>query len=85
MKGALQEKKEMILVMEKTEVLKVEREIILLKKTMEKMKMQHKNPSLAFNKCAWAQKVHCILPELAPMNCQKNDCDKLVHHLCQSE
>ncbi len=31
MKGALQEKKEMILVMEKMEALKVEREMILLK------------------------------------------------------
>ncbi len=40
MKGALQEKKAMILVMEKTEALKVEREMILLKKTMEKVKMQ---------------------------------------------
>jgi hypothetical protein len=33
----------MILVMEKTEALKVEREMILLKKTMENMKMQQKN------------------------------------------
>jgi hypothetical protein len=37
MKGALQEKKEIILVAEKMEALKVEREMILLKKTMEKM------------------------------------------------
>ncbi len=37
MKGALQEKKKMILVTEKTEALKVEREMILLKETMEKM------------------------------------------------
>ena len=38
--GALKDKKEeMILVTEKTEALKVEREMILLKETMEKMKM----------------------------------------------
>jgi hypothetical protein len=42
MKGALQEKKEMILVMEKMKALKVEREMILLKNTMEKIKMQQK-------------------------------------------
>ncbi len=43
MKGALQEKKELILVTEKTEALKVKREMILLKKAMEKMKTQQKN------------------------------------------
>jgi hypothetical protein len=37
MKRALREKKERILVTEKMEVLKVEREMMLLKKTMEKM------------------------------------------------
>ncbi len=42
MKGALQEKKEMILVTKRTEALKVEWEMILLKETMEKMKMQQK-------------------------------------------
>ena len=25
------------------------------------------------------------MSELAPTKCQKNKCDKLVHHLCQSE
>jgi hypothetical protein len=37
MKGALQEKKKMVLVMEKMEALKVEREMMLLKDTMKKM------------------------------------------------
>ncbi len=96
-----------------TEVLKVEREIILLKETMEKMKMQQKNVnkmmalikmmelvmkkqgdndsppplplSRAFDKCDWAQEVKCNLPEHSPLKYQKNECDTLVHHLCQSE
>jgi hypothetical protein len=42
-------------------------------------------PSCAFDKCDWAQEVNCILPKLALLKCQKNECDKLVHHLCQSE
>ncbi len=32
-----------------------------------------------------AQEVNCNLPELAPWKCQKNECDRLAHHLCQSE
>ncbi len=31
------------------------------------------------------QKVNCKLPELAPWKCQKDECDRLVHVLCQSE
>ncbi len=42
MKGALQGKKEMILVTGKTEALKVEMEMIFPKETMEKMMMQQK-------------------------------------------
>ncbi len=42
MKGAMQGKKGMILVTEKMKVLKVDKEMILLKGTMEKMKMQQK-------------------------------------------
>jgi hypothetical protein len=67
MKGALQEKKEIILVTEKTDALNVDREMILLKKTTEKMKMQKKEPSCAFDKCKWAQEVNCNLPERAPI------------------
>ncbi len=39
-------------------------------------------PSRAFDKCNWAQEVNCNLLELAPLKCQKNECDRLVHHLC---
>jgi hypothetical protein len=42
-------------------------------------------PSRAFDKCDCAQEVNCNLPELVPLKCQKNECDRLVHHLCQSE
>jgi hypothetical protein len=72
--------KEMILVMEKTVVLKVEREMILLINHGEDDDAA-KEPSCAFVKGNWAQ----CLPELSPMKCQKKGCDKLVHHLCQSE
>jgi hypothetical protein len=85
MKGALQEKKEMILVTEKTEALKVEKGMILSKKNHGEDEDAAKEPSHAFDKCNLAQEVNCNLPELAPMKCQKHECDKLVHHLCQSE
>jgi hypothetical protein len=42
-------------------------------------------PSHASNKCNWAQEVNCILPELAPLKCQENECERLVHLMCQSE
>jgi hypothetical protein len=34
--------------------------------------------------CDWAQAIHCTYPCLKPMPCQRDGCDKLVHHLCQS-
>jgi hypothetical protein len=41
--------------------------------------------SCTFFNCNWAQEVNCILLELAPLKCQENECDGLVHLLCQSE
>ena len=33
--------------------------------------------------CNWAQAVICDFPQLAPLPCQVDGCDLLVHHLCQ--
>ena len=33
--------------------------------------------------CDWAQAVICNFPLLAPLECQIDGCDRLVHHLCQ--
>ncbi len=41
--------------------------------------------SCAFDQYNWAQEVNCNLPKLEPLKCQKNECDRLVHHWCQSE
>ncbi len=34
--------------------------------------------------CNWAQAIVCNYPELALQNCQRPDCNFLVHHLCQA-
>jgi hypothetical protein len=34
--------------------------------------------------CNWAQAIQCTYPCLKPMPCQREGCDKLVHHLCQA-
>ena len=34
--------------------------------------------------CDWAQAIQCTYPCLKPMPCQREGCDKLVHHLCQA-
>ncbi len=60
MKGALQEKKEMFLVTEKTEALKVEREMILLKKTMEKMTTRGKKALIKMMKLVMKKMVIII-------------------------
>ena len=33
--------------------------------------------------CDWAQAVICEFPQLAPLECQIDGCNRLVHHLCQ--
>jgi hypothetical protein len=33
--------------------------------------------------CDWAQAVICNFPLLAPLPCQIDGCDRLVHHLCK--
>jgi hypothetical protein len=34
--------------------------------------------------CDWAQVIECTLTRLAPLTCQREGCDVLIHHLCQS-
>ena len=33
--------------------------------------------------CDWAQVIVCNWPNLEPIKCQRDGCEKLVHHLCQ--
>ena len=33
--------------------------------------------------CDWAQAITCTFTELAPLPCQQQGCDILVHHICQ--
>jgi len=38
-----------------------------------------------FGKCDWGHIVACNFPQLKPLKCTVDDCNKLVHHLCQIE
>ena len=38
----------------------------------------------AFGKCDWAHIVACNFPQLKPLKCTVDGCNKLVHHLCQN-
>jgi hypothetical protein len=33
--------------------------------------------------CDWAQAIECAFTSLAPLPCQREGCDVLVHHVCQ--
>jgi len=38
-----------------------------------------------FGKCDWGNIVACNFPQLKPLKCTDEGCNKLVHHLCQIE
>jgi len=38
-----------------------------------------------FGKCDWGNIIACNLPQLKPLKCTVDGCNKLVHHLCQIE
>jgi len=38
-----------------------------------------------FGKCDWCHIVDCNFPQLKPLKCTVDGCNKLVHHLCQIE
>jgi hypothetical protein len=37
----------------------------------------------ANNVCDWGQVIQCNHTQLPPLKCQKDECNHLVHHLCQ--